>query len=168
MDCGANAGRPQHQGVIWETDRSVTRYSCHWHRRSDAESYKHKSLEQVLKQQETEKKRIYKKACEERRCHFTPFVASTDGALGWEARSFIRRLGRELAIKWHRDYSQVIGLVRTRLSFAILRATVLCIRGSRRPLMGTRCLLEDGAGLSLHMWLWTSHEYSKKRKTIHR
>ena len=100
---------------------------------TDAESYKHKSLEQVLKQQETEKKRKYKKACEERRCHFTPFVASTDGALGWEAQSFIRRLGRELAIKWHRDYSQVIGLVRTRLSFAILRATVLCIRGSRRP-----------------------------------
>ena len=38
-----------------------------------------------------EEKRKYKKACEERRCHFTPFVVSTDGTLGWEAQYFIRR-----------------------------------------------------------------------------
>ena len=41
---------------------------------TDAESYKLKSVLQVLKSQETEKKRRYKKACEERRWHFTPFV----------------------------------------------------------------------------------------------
>ena len=48
---------------------------------TDAESYKLKSVLQVLKSQETEKKRRYKKACEERRWCFTPFVCSVDGAL---------------------------------------------------------------------------------------
>ena len=84
-------------------------------------------------------------------CHFTPFVLSIDGALGWEANSFVKRLGRQLADKWHKEYSQAVGLVRTRLAFAILRATVMCIRGLRKPLTGTRISLEDSAGVCLHI-----------------
>ena len=44
---------------------------------------------------------------------------------------FVRRLGDFLAAKWERPYSVVMGWVRARLSFAILRATLLCVRGSR-------------------------------------
>jgi hypothetical protein len=117
---------------------------------TDAESFKLKSVLQVLKTHETEKKRKYKKACEERRWHFTPFVCSVDGALGKEAVGFLKRLAHKLAIKWHSSYSVVMGFVRARLSLAILRATALCIRGSRKSVAGIRFALDDGAGMCLH------------------
>ena len=82
---------------------------------TDAESFKLKSVPQVLKTQETEKKRKYKKACEERRWHFTPFVCSVDGALGKEAVGFLKRLAHKLAIKWHSNYSMVAHGSRTAL-----------------------------------------------------
>ena len=117
---------------------------------TDAESLKLKSVLQVLKSQETEKKRKYKRACEERRWHFTPFVCSVDGALGREAISFLKRLAHKLSIKWHSTYSVVMGFVRARVSLAIVRATALCIRGSRKSVNGVRFALDDGAGMCLH------------------
>jgi hypothetical protein len=117
---------------------------------TDAESFKLKSVLQVLKTHETEKKRKYKKACDERRWHFTPFVCSVDGALGKEAAGFLKRLAHKLAVKWHSSYSVVMGFVRSRLSLAILRATNLCIRGSRKSVTGVRFALDDGAGMCLH------------------
>ena len=117
---------------------------------TDEESMKLKSITQVLKGQEEEKKRKYKKACEERRFHFTPFVCSVDGVLGKEAQSFLKRLGHQLSQKWHTSYSVVMGFVRARLSIAILRATALCVRGSRKSVIGARFSLDDGAGVFLH------------------
>ncbi len=64
---------------------------------TDAESLKLKSVFQVLETYETEKKRKYKKACEERRWHFTPFVCSVDGALDKEAIGFLKRLAHKLS-----------------------------------------------------------------------
>ena len=49
---------------------------------------------------------------------------------GSEAEFFVKRLGDILAAKWERPYSVVMGWVRARLSFAILRAALLCVRGS--------------------------------------
>ena len=51
----------------------------------------------ALRACETKKKRKYKKACEERRWHFTPFVCSVDGALGKEAVGFLKRLAQKLS-----------------------------------------------------------------------
>ena len=117
---------------------------------TDAESFKLKSVLQVLKSQEMDKKRKYKKPCEERRWHFTPFICSVDGALGKEALGFLKRLAHKLAIKWHSNYSVVMGFVRARVSLAIVRATSLCIRGSRKSVDGFRFALDDGAGMCLH------------------
>ena len=44
---------------------------------------------------------------------------------------FLKRLCQMQAESWGSHYSQVIGLLRCRLSFALLRAAVLCIRGAR-------------------------------------
>jgi hypothetical protein len=96
---------------------------------TDAESFKIKSVLQVLKTRETEKNRKYKKDCEERRWHFAPFVCSVDGALGKEALGFLTRLAHKLVVKWHSSYSVVMGFVRARLSLSILRATALCVSG---------------------------------------
>jgi hypothetical protein len=119
---------------------------------TDAPSYRTRLPASVLKSQEKEKKRKYLEACLEERRHFTPFVVSTDGMMGREASTFAKRLSAKLAEKWQKPYSQVCGYVNTRLSIATVRATHLCLRGSRVPAHQISVRLpqwEDGAGLSL-------------------
>jgi hypothetical protein len=104
-----------------------------------------------LENQEREKKRKYLGACLAQRIHFTPFVVSTDGLLGREAKTLLQRLSALLAAKRDKPYSQVCGYVNARMSLAILRATHLCLRGSRIPTsrMSRLPQWEDTAGLSL-------------------
>ena len=116
---------------------------------TDAESYCTLAPGEVLRQTEVEKKRKYRSACEERRASFTPLCMSVDGLLACEAHHFVKAVGWQLALKWETSYSQVVGWVRARLSFAILRASILCLRGSRTRWRGIG--LEDGAPL---VWLW--------------
>ena len=51
--------------------------------------------------------------------------------LGFEADMFIRRLADKLSTNWERPYCAVAGWVRSRLSFAVLRATMLGVRSLR-------------------------------------
>jgi hypothetical protein len=119
---------------------------------TDAKSYCTKDPAKVLEQHEREKKKKYLQPCLDRRKHFTPFVVSADGLVGKEAQTFLRRLAAKLALKWKRPYSVVCGYVNTRISIAIIRATHLCLRGSRVPvnwISNRRPEWEDKAGLSL-------------------
>uniref|UniRef100_A0A1X7T2U1 Uncharacterized protein n=1 Tax=Amphimedon queenslandica TaxID=400682 RepID=A0A1X7T2U1_AMPQE len=61
---------------------------------------------------------------------FTPLCMTVDGLLGPESNSFLKRLADRLSNKWDQPYSTVICWLHTRLSFALLRATNLCIRGT--------------------------------------
>ena len=97
---------------------------------TDARSYCARSPKDVLGTAEGEKKHKYLQACQDRRATFTPLRVSVDDMLGSEAEFFVRRLGDFLAPKWERPYSVVMGWVRARLSFVILRAALLCVRGS--------------------------------------
>ena len=112
---------------------------------TDAQSYLGQSPTQVLSVAENEKKRKYLDAAIARRAHFTPLCFSVDGVAGSEAASFLKRLTYCLSARWERSYADIMYWIRARLSFAILRATVLCVRGSRTR---WRCLgLEDGASI---------------------
>ena len=62
---------------------------------------------------------------------FTPLVLSATGGMAREATAFHKRLADELSRKQDKQYSIVMGWIRCRLSFAILRSAILCIRGSR-------------------------------------
>ena len=62
---------------------------------------------------------------------FTPFVTSVDGLLHREAEHFLKRMATCVASKWKKSYAQTCGYIRARLSFAIIRAASLCLRGSR-------------------------------------
>ena len=62
---------------------------------------------------------------------FTPIVLSTTGGMGPIATTFYKRLADRLASKWNSSYSQTIGWLRCRLSFSLLRSSILCIRGAR-------------------------------------
>jgi hypothetical protein len=84
--------------------------------------------------------------------HFTPFVVSTDGLIGKEANTLLKKVSSLLAEKWKKPYSVVCGYVNAQMSIAIVRATHLCLRGSRIPTsqMSNRCpQWEDKAGLGL-------------------
>ena len=123
---------------------------------TDSKSYCNRTPSKVLESQEKEKKRKYLGSCLENRRHFTPFVISVDGLLGREAQTFAKRLAVKLAGKWQKPYSQVCGYVKARLSIAAVRATHLCLRGSRVPAHNISARFsqwEDGAGLSMHEWI---------------
>jgi hypothetical protein len=118
---------------------------------TDAKSYRSRDPHKVLASQEREKKKKYLQSCLDQRKHFTPFVVSTDGLIGREAGELLKRLSLRLADKWERPYSVVRGFVSARMSIAIVRATHLCLRGSRVPLsqISRRPQWEDRAGLGL-------------------
>ena len=65
------------------------------------------------------------------RASFTPICVSVDGLLGKETDFLIRHLCDLLCVKWERPFSLVMNWIRACMSFAILRATLLCVRGSR-------------------------------------
>ena len=87
-----------------------------------------------------------KAAVEERRASFTPFVVSVDGVLGHDTQHLIKRLCDQIAMKWEKSHSEVMIWVRARIAFAILRATNLCLRGSRVKWRSGHGM-DDGAGL---------------------
>jgi hypothetical protein len=119
---------------------------------TDSKSNLSKDPAKVLEAHEKEKKRKYLAPCIAQRRHFTPFVVSTDGLIGKEAKSVLKALSIKLAEKWEKPYAVVRGYVNTRMSIAIVRATHICLRGSRIPTskMSNRFpLWEDKAGLSL-------------------
>jgi hypothetical protein len=119
---------------------------------TDAKSNRSKDPKKVLEQHEKEKKKKYLQACLAQRRHFTPFVVSTDGLIGKEAKTLLKKLSSKLAVKWGEPYSKVCGYVNARMSIAIVRATHLCLRGSRIPTgqMSNRLpQWEDKAGLGL-------------------
>ena len=70
-----------------------------------------------------------------------------DGILCFEAAFFAKKMSDFLAAKWERPYSVMSGWVRAHLSFAILRAALLCVRGSRTKWRSLGII--DGASLPI-------------------
>ena len=61
----------------------------------------------------------------------TPLVFSASGGMGHEASVFYKRLASLLSDKWNDPYATVLGWIRCRLSFCLLRSAIQCIRGAR-------------------------------------
>jgi hypothetical protein len=118
----------------------------------DTKSKRSKDPHKVLAAHEREKKKKYIGTCLEQRRHSSPFVVSTDGLLGKEVKMLLKKLSARLAEKWEKYCSEVCGHVNARMSIAIVRATHLCLRGSRIPTSKMCNRLpqwEDKAGLGL-------------------
>ena len=62
---------------------------------------------------------------------FTPLVFTTTGGMSDECRRYHTRLAELLAVKKQESYASTIAWVRIRVSFAILRSALVCLRGSR-------------------------------------
>ncbi len=108
----------------------------------------------IISNTERDKKVKYSRACESRHASFSPLCISIDGLLGKEFSCFLKRLADRLSSKWDLNYRIVMNWIRSKLSFAVLCATNLCIRGSRT---GFR-IIEDGAGINpLNTYTWVFH-----------
>ena len=64
---------------------------------------------------------------------FTPMIFTTNGGSGREAQIFIKALALLMSEKRDELLSMTLNFIRTKLSFALIRSTVLCVRGSRTP-----------------------------------
>ena len=68
-------------------------------------------------------------AAEAYRGSLSPFVVTADGALGPEAVLFLWYLVEKLSVKWERDYGEILVWIKARLSFAVIRAILICVCG---------------------------------------
>ena len=101
----------------------------------NASSYRSHSLASVYRRHEQAKKREYGERIRNvERGVFTPLVLSMTGGMGREAEIFYKCLADMLATKRQQHYSSTIYWLRCRLSFASLRSSIMCIRGSRSSL----------------------------------
>ena len=91
-----------------------------------------KTLAKVHELNEKEKKVKYAaRVIEVENGSFTPLVFSCFGGMSRECGTFFKRLSEMLAEKRGLTTSEVTCYVRTKVSFALVKAIVLCIRGSR-------------------------------------
>ena len=89
-------------------------------------------LNQIYRQHETEKKRQYaSRVLEEEQATFTPLVFSTTGGMAVECKRYHSRLAELLATKKEESCATTMSWLSTRVSFALLRSALLCLRGSR-------------------------------------
>ena len=93
---------------------------------SDANSYLHRDVGAVLSSIEHTKKQKYSQAAETINASFTPFVVTADGAFGLEAKTFIHHFADKIAVTWQKSNSEVLGYVRARMLFAVLRVLRIC------------------------------------------
>ena len=117
----------------------------------NASSNRSTATSSAYRRHEQAKKRQYgQRAREVEHGVFTPLVFSSTGGMGREAITFYKRLADMLSQKRQHPYPTVMGWLRCRLSFASLRSSIMCIRGSRsslhRPSYGTDITLAASEG----------------------
>ena len=100
-----------------------------------------------LKSHEAQKKRQYSgRVIDVERGTFTPLVFGTNGMAAPEASRALKELVRHIVGRdSHLRYSSVMGYLRTRISFCLLRWAVTCFRGCRASYLrrGGRRFLAD-------------------------
>ena len=88
----------------------------------------------IFKNHENEKKRQYlERVVQIENGSFTPLVFGSNGGMGEECEKFVSALADGLSAKSGESYAETIRWIRTQLSFEIIRAAVMCVRGSRVP-----------------------------------
>ena len=85
--------------------------------------------------------------CEVEHGVFTPLVFSTSGGMACKATVFYKQLAELASQKQEESYSVIMRWMRCRLSFALLRSAILCIRGSHSSFW--RPVHEDDALLAV-------------------
>ena len=97
-----------------------------------APTNRNSTISTCYRNHETQKKRAYDQRIREvEHATFTPLVMSATGGLARQAAVFYKRLASLLSSKINQPYCKTINWLRCRLSFALLRSAIQCIRGAR-------------------------------------
>ena len=114
-----------------------------------APTYQRSSLTSLYRQHQNQKRREYGfRVREVERGSFTPLVFTTNGGAAPEAATFLKRLASQISDKKNEPYSVVMNFLRCRLSFSLLRSSLLCLRGSRsNRSLNTTCFSQDSLSL---------------------
>ena len=88
-------------------------------------------IQSSYRRHENEKRRKYEqRVVEIEQSTFVPFVLACTGGIGPAATLTLKRIGNLLAEKHDSSYGQIMGFLRSRLSFALLCSTLMCLRGT--------------------------------------
>ena len=91
-----------------------------------------KEIEALLEENEKEKVKSYcDRVLQIEKASFVPLVFTTNGGMGKQCVKLHQQLARLLSEKKGDIYSAVMAHMRARLRFAILRTTLVAIRGYR-------------------------------------
>ena len=98
-----------------------------------ARSYSHLTQKSILQTAEKSKMREYRERIKEvEHSDFNPLVFTTVGAMAPQSQIVLKRIAEKMSDRKGVARSVVTGWMRVRLSFALLRTTLLCVRGTRR------------------------------------
>uniref|UniRef100_A0A1X7TFT4 Uncharacterized protein n=1 Tax=Amphimedon queenslandica TaxID=400682 RepID=A0A1X7TFT4_AMPQE len=99
-------------------------------------------LSTTYRRHENDKRRQYEqRVTQVEHSSFVPLVFSATGGMSKSTSNFYRHLAQKLSTKRDEHLSMTLGLLRCRLSFALLRSAIMCIRGVRssqhKPVLGS-------------------------------
>ena len=98
----------------------------------DNKSQQDSSIKAILRKHESEKKRQYnRRVMEVEHGSFTPLIFTTTGVMSHECSIFHKCLAEKISTKRGERYEEVMRYLRVKFSFLALKATLLCLRGSR-------------------------------------
>ena len=97
-----------------------------------APSYRSQSLSSTMKSMENQKKRKYlERILNQENGTFTPLLFSSNGGMSKETKRFYSRLAELISDKTHASLPDTSAWIKRKLSFSLIRSSVICIRGSR-------------------------------------
>ena len=95
-------------------------------------SYMDITPDQLYIQQEREKKRTYNdRILQVEKGSFSPLIFSTTGGMGPECTKYHKRIAELISNKRGESYPDTMNYLRTRLRFALLKSTLIAVRGER-------------------------------------
>ena len=99
---------------------------------ADCSSQVTSPVKSVLRKHELEKKRNYnQRIIQVEHGTLTPLIFTTSGAMGHECQKFHKTLAEKISVKNGDKYEDIMRYIRLKFSFLVLKATLLCLRGSR-------------------------------------
>lgn len=95
-------------------------------------SYRQTPLQALYQQQEQMKRRQYEDRVRQvERASFVPLIFTTSGGTSKLTTTALKRLASGLSVARNLPYSVILGWLRCRLGFCLLRSSIMCLRGSR-------------------------------------
>ena len=109
---------------------------------AEADSQIDRTVSAILRTHETKKKTAYNtRIIEIEHGTLTPIIFTTRGAMGHDCEKFFKTLAQKLSKKKGEHYADIMRYIRIKLSFLVLKASLLCLRGTYGILSITNTVL---------------------------